>query len=256
MTGKIISLKPFIDRMSEEDRNRDAYFSEMEELRRVELEQEEIWRQHRAIHGFPGEDDIPVDDGYRFFDPDDPEHVFQAFERLIEQQRDEHVEAVEALGVIKEFLERFSPQDDAAPETELGIRDPGPNEPLSLFEAVCLPELGGQLYVGEDKPGRAGRLGVTTLRAEVAAGRLRRVPPFNKNRFVSRTTIKEWLELRQDESEPGRAAPSPSGSNVQDIRKRQKATRSSLAAERSQRSASAAEDARLRIQQARERLKK
>ena len=124
MTGKIVSLKPFIDRMDEEERNRQAYFAEMEDLRQTELEQEEMWRQHRAIHGFAGEDDIPVDDGYRYFDHDDPEHIMEAFDRLIEQQRDEHVEAVEALAVIKGFLERFSPQDDAAPEPELEIRDP------------------------------------------------------------------------------------------------------------------------------------
>lgn len=256
MKNNVISLKPFIDRMNDEEQNRQAYFAEMEELHQTELEQEEIWRQHRAIHGFPGEDDIPVDDGYRYFDPDDPEHIMEAFDRLIEQQRDEHVEAVEALGVIKGFLERFSPPDDAAPEPELEIRDPGPHEPLSVFEAACLPELGGQLYRGAAKPGRPGSMPATTLRAEIQAGRLRRVPPFNKNWRVSRTTVQEWLELRQDEIEPVRTAPSPSGSNVQDIRKRQKATRSSLAAERSQRSASAAEDARLRIQQARERLKK
>ena len=180
----------------------------------------------------------------------------EAFDRLIEQQRDEHVEAVEALAVIKGFLERFSPQDDAAPEPELEIRDPAPDEPLSLFEAACLPEFGGQLFVRKDIPGKRGSMPATTLRAEIQAGRLRRVPPFNKNWRVSRTTVQEWLELRQDEIEPVRTAPSPSGSNVQDIRKRQKATRSSLAAERSQRSASAAEDARLRIQQAREQLKK
>jgi hypothetical protein len=207
--NNIISLKPFIDRMTNEEQNRQAYLAEMEELRQVELEQEEIWRQQRAIHGFPGEDDIPVDDGYRFFDPDDPEHIMAAFDALIERQKAEHVEAVEALGVIKDFLERFSPHDDAAPEPELEIRDPHPDEPLTLFEVVCLPELGGQLYVGMDIPGKPGRTAVKTLRAEIAAGRLKRVPPFNKNIYVSRRTIKEWTEWRDDGSLPISSGSSP-----------------------------------------------
>ncbi|MGV1989677.1 hypothetical protein ACQZ5N_23965, partial [Agrobacterium sp. 22-221-1] len=70
-----------------------------------------------------------------------------------------------------------------------------------------------------------------------------------------RTTIKEWLELRHDDIDTKRAAASRAADTVHDIRKRQEATRSSLAAEKSQRSASAVEDARLRIQQAKDRLK-
>ncbi len=201
MKNNVISLKPFIDRMSEEEQNRDVYFSEMEELRQTELEQEEIWRQHRAIHGFPGEDDFPVDDGYRFFDPDDPEHIMEAFDRLIEQQRDEHVEAVEALGVIKGFLERFSPLDDAVPQPELEIRDPHPDEPLTLFEVVCLPELGGQLYVRKDMPGKPGpNITVKTLRGAISRGQLAVLRPNEKNLFVTRTMIKEWLIACQEKS--------------------------------------------------------
>jgi hypothetical protein len=193
--NNIISLKPFIDRMSEEERNRDAYLVEREELRQVELEQETIWRQQRAIHGFPGEDDIPIDDGYRYFDPEDPEHIMSAFDALIEQQKAEHIEAVEALGVIKGLLDRFMPEDDAPAEPELVIRDPHPDEPLTLFEIVCLPELGGQLYVGKNVPGQAGpNITVKTLRGAISRGQLAVFRPNEKNLFVTRTMIKEWLE--------------------------------------------------------------
>lgn len=201
MKNNVINLKPFIDRMNDEEQTRQAYFAEMEELHQTELEQEEIWRQHRAIHGFPGEDDMPVDDGYRFFDPDDPEHIMSAFDALIEQQKAEHVEAVEALGVIKDFLERFSPHDDAAPEPELEIRDPHPDEPLTLFEVVCLPEFGGQLYVGKNVPGKPGQnITVKTLRGAINRGQLAVLRPNEKNLFVTRTMIKEWLTACREKS--------------------------------------------------------
>ncbi|PZU78979.1 MAG: hypothetical protein DI546_01280 [Rhizobium sp.] len=199
--------------MSEEGRNRDAYFAEREELRQVELEQEEIWRQQRAVHGFPGEDDIPVDDGYRFFDPDDPEHIMSAFDRLIEQQKAEDIEAEEALAVIKALLDRFMPEDDAPAEPELEIREPHPDEPLTLFEVVCLPELGGQLYVRSDLPGRAGpNITVRTLRNAISRGQLAVLRPNEKNLFVTRTMIKEWLvacHVRSSTTAPSSANANP-----------------------------------------------
>jgi hypothetical protein len=200
-TAKIISLKPFIDRMSEEERNRDAYFAEREELRQVELEQAENWRRERASKGLPGEDDIPVDDGYRFFDPDDPEHIMAAFDRLIEQQKAEDIEAEEALAVIKGLLDRYLPLEDIPAEEELEIRDPHPDEPLTLIEAVCLPELGGQLYVRKDLPGKPGpNIMVKTLRRAIDRGQLSVLRPNEKNLFVTRTMIKEWLTTCQEKS--------------------------------------------------------
>jgi hypothetical protein len=254
VTGNIISLKPFIDLMDEEE-NHAAYFAEREELRQIEIEEERIWRREREIRGLTGEDDIPLDDGYIHYDPNDPDDIMEAFDRLIAQQRAEDIEATEALALIKTLLDRYMPQEDGGDATGLEIRDPHPDEPLTLVEATCLPELGGQLYRGTEKPGRPGSMPATTLRAEIQAGRLRRVPPFNKNWRVSRTTVQEWLELRHDDIDTKRAAASRAADTVHDIRKRQEATRSSLAAEKSQRSASAVEDARLRIKQAKDRLK-
>lgn len=75
------------------------------------------------------------------------------------------------------------------------VRDPDQDEPLSLVEAVCLPELGGRLLaIGEDIPSK--NVFVSSMRAEIKAGRLKLVPPFLKNHLVSRRTIAEWLALR------------------------------------------------------------
>ncbi len=251
MKENVVSLRPYIERMELEEENRQAYFAELAEQRQFEHGQQEAWGLERV----PGEDNLPYADEYIHFDLDDPEQIMQSFDALVEQQRQEDIEFGETLNVLRGLMEKAISSEGAPDEPELEIRDPHPDEPLTLSEAVCLPELGGQLYAGDNPPDREGRVGKATLRAEITAGRLKRVPPFNKNWFVSRTTIKEWLELRHDGIDNKRAAASPAADSVQDIRKRQEATRSSLAAEKSQRSASAVEGARLRIQQARDRLK-
>jgi hypothetical protein len=79
---------------------------------------------------------------------------------------------------------------------QMEVRDPPMDEKLTLFEAVCLPELGGILFANGNNI-QAANLAVSTLRDEMKAGRLRRVPPFNKNHFVSRRTIKEWIEWQE-----------------------------------------------------------
>ncbi|MFL0693661.1 MAG: hypothetical protein ACJLUP_16655 [Agrobacterium tumefaciens] len=82
---------------------------------------------------------------------------------------------------------------------QMEIRDPPMDEALTLFEAVCLPELGGMLLANGNNV-QAVNLTVENLRREIKAGRLRRVPPFNANHYVSRKTIKEWLECRVEEA--------------------------------------------------------
>ena len=264
MKNNIISLKPFLDILQDAERNREEYLAEREEEARIADEQQEQWESYLAARGWEDAGLIEVDDGYRYFDPEDVDHVMQAFDRLVQQQREEQIEALEALEVIRGLIAGL-PQDQETSgqaaereEQNLQVRDPSIDEPLSLFEAACLPELGGRLFVGSDVPGRPGSTAVKTLRAEIAAGRLLRVPPFNKNRRVSRRTIKEWLELRQDDTAAGRkSSEDPHNQNtIHDIRKRQKATRSSLATERAEKSMSAVEAARLRIQQGRQQLKR
>jgi hypothetical protein len=251
----IISLRPFLDIHDEAEENRRIYFAEREAKLDEEIRLADDWDAYLRSRGFDDTSGLPPpSDGFRDIDLDDVEDVMDAFDRLVTAQREEHIDAVEALETIRGLLDLAQKKDEevethSAPE----IRDLHPNEPLSLFEAVCLPELGGQLYVGDE--GKPGRTAVKTLRAEIEAGRLLRVPPFNKNWRVSRQTIKEWLELRHTKDIEQRPEHAKTGTTVQDIRNRQKGTRSSLAATRAEKSMDAVEAARLRIQQGRDRLK-
>lgn len=82
---------------------------------------------------------------------------------------------------------------------QMEVRDPPMDEALTLVEAVCLPELGGMLFANGNNV-QAVNITIDNLRKEIKAGRLRRVPPFNSNHYVSRRTIKEWLECRVEEA--------------------------------------------------------
>ncbi|MEY9562289.1 hypothetical protein [Sinorhizobium fredii] len=248
MSDKIVNLKPFIDILREAERNREEYFAEREAQRQEDVEQLESWDRYLESRGLTDDDGLPDADG-DFVSKIDREvvRVMAEFEELVDRQVRDHEDAIAALDQIRRVL-------DPRP-----MRDPHLDERLYLVEAVCLPELGGQLFaVSKDEvPGIPSRtITVKNLRAEIEAGRLQRVAPFDKNWRVSRRTVKEWLELRHDETESERPASRTPGNAVQDIRKRQKGTRSSLAAERAERSMDAVEAARLRIQQGRDKLKK
>ena len=82
---------------------------------------------------------------------------------------------------------------------QMEIRDPPIDEALTLVEAVCLPELGGMLLANGTNV-QALNISVENLRKEIKAGRLRRVPPFNANHYISRRTIQEWLQCRVEEA--------------------------------------------------------
>lgn len=122
--------------------------------------------------------------------------------------------------------------------------------PIPLKEALCLSELGGS---GPGAPSRT--ISDDNLRAEIRAGRLQRVAPFDKNWRVSRRTIREWLNMRHTNDVDHPPAAARTDVEVKEIRKRQKGTRSSLAADRVEQSTSAVDAARLRITQGRDRLK-
>lgn len=73
-------------------------------------------------------------------------------------------------------------------------KDPHLDAPLKLDEAVCLPELGGVLTVDPGSRIPSESFSVKTLRAAVAAGQLAVIRPNSKNLYVTRRTIKDWLE--------------------------------------------------------------
>lgn len=247
MTDNIINLKPFIDRLQAAERNEQEYFAERDEQRREVEEQLEDWDRYLASRGLT-EYDGPEDPDGGFTSKIDREvvRVMVEFEELVDRQVRDHRDALAALDDIRRAL-------DPRP-----VRDPHPDERLYLVEAVCLPELGGQLFEvsRNEVPGIPSRtITEKNLRAEIAAGRLQRVAPFDKNWRVSRRTIKEWLDLRHTDDMEQRMPPAKSSGGIQEIRKRQKSTRSSLAADRAEKSMNAVEAARVRIQQGRDRLK-
>lgn len=190
--SQIVNLKPFLDILADAERNRAEFFAERDAADDEAEEQQDAWDRYLASRGLDGADDISSEGGTVSQVDREVDRLMVEFEALVERQLRDHDDAIEALGEIRRVLD-----SEASGRT---IRDPHPDEPLSLFEAVFLPELGGQLFVGDE--GIPGRITVKTLRGEIASGRLKRVPPLNKNIFVSRRTIKEWTEWRDDGSRP------------------------------------------------------
>ncbi len=75
--------------------------------------------------------------------------------------------------------------------------DPEPDTPLSLSDAVCLPELGGVLYRRiESEPSVS--ITVKTLRLAIERGQLATTRLNTKNIFVTRRQIQEWIASCQD----------------------------------------------------------
>lgn len=188
MTDNIINLKPWIARLQAAERNEQEYFAERDEQRREDEEQLENWDRYLESRGLT-ENDGPEDPDGAFISKVDREvnKIMAEFEALVDRQVRDQDDALAALDDIRRALD----PNTAAPARV--VRDPHPDEPLTLFEVVCLPELGGQLFSDDGIPGKTA---VKTLRGEIAAGRLRRVPPLTKNIYVSRRTIKEWTEWR------------------------------------------------------------
>lgn len=114
--------------------------------------------------------------------------MVEEFDRIAQRDDDSLQEAFRLIEVLRKSLE------------EPKAWEPHENEPLSIAEACCLPELGGKLY--EDHEGIPSRhITAKVLYEEIKAGRLRRVPPFRGGKFlISRRTIKEWTEWQEEDS--------------------------------------------------------
>ncbi|MBX5021146.1 hypothetical protein [Rhizobium lentis] len=206
MTDNIINLKPFIDSLQAAERNREEYLFEREQQQRETEEQLEDWDRYLASRGLT-EDDGPEDPDGAFISKVDREvnMVLAEFEALVNRQVRDQEDALAALDDIRRALD---PQS-SVPARQ--VRDPHPDEPLTLFEVVCLPELGGQLYVGKDLPGTPSpNITVKTLRGAISRGQLAVLRPNDKNMYVTRTMIKEWLEgCREKPKNPTSSNESP-----------------------------------------------
>lgn len=196
MSDNIVNLKPFIDRLQAAERNEREYYAERDEQQRETEEQLDDWDRYLTARGLT-EDDGPEDPDGGFVTKLDREvnRVMAEFEDLVDRQVRDQEDALAALDDIRRALDPKS----SVPARE--VRDPHPDEPLTLFEVVCLPELGGQLYVGKDLPGTPSpNITVKTLRGAISRGQLAVLRPNDKNMYVTRTMIKEWLEECREKS--------------------------------------------------------
>ena len=76
------------------------------------------------------------------------------------------------------------------------VRSPTLDEPLTIDEVLCLPELGGKLYQNRP-PVPSSSFKESTIRNAIRTGALGRYRPNTKNIFISRLMIREWLETCQ-----------------------------------------------------------
>ncbi|WP_377296092.1 hypothetical protein [Rhizobium sp. SGZ-381] len=196
MSDNIVNLKPFIERLQAAERNEREYYAERDEQQRETEEQLDDWDRYLAARGLT-EDDGPEGHDGAFISKLDREvnMVLAEFEALVDRQVRDQEDALAALDDIRRALDPKS----SVPAQK--VRDPHPDEPLTLFEVVCLPELGGQLYVGKDLPGTPSpNITVKTLRGAISRGQLAVLRPNEKNMYVTRTMIKEWLEECREKS--------------------------------------------------------
>lgn len=75
-----------------------------------------------------------------------------------------------------------------------GDWDPEEDAPLTLQQAVCLPELGGFLSWMPAGCRPSPTFAVKTLRSAIDRGELQTIRPNAKNLYVTRKLIKEWME--------------------------------------------------------------
>ncbi|AMD59376.1 hypothetical protein AWN88_13970 [Agrobacterium tumefaciens] len=75
-----------------------------------------------------------------------------------------------------------------------GDWEPDENAPLTVQQAVCLPELGGFLSWSPAGCRPSPTFAVKTLRRAIERGELQAIRPNDKNLFVTRKLINEWME--------------------------------------------------------------
>ena len=110
--------------------------------------------------------------------------------RTLEAQKVREEEAFAALEELDDYLQGRSPAD---------VHD---GAPLKLEQAICLPELQGYFAVNAEFRTPSESLSIKTLRKAIADGHLAVLRPNEKNLYVTRRAIKEWLESCRDQGNP------------------------------------------------------
>ncbi len=133
--------------------------------------------------------------------------------------------------------------------------NPEPDTPLTLDQAICLPELGGKLLRNHGLSLRGPKVARKTLETAINRGELK-VGWFNtKNLFVTRRGIQEWIQTVQAEGKKRDRPAKAEKTTVRDVRDRQKGTRSAFAADHASKTRSAVEEARARIAAGKKKIK-
>ncbi|MBB3520953.1 hypothetical protein FHX03_000262 [Rhizobium sp. BK456] len=195
----VVNIKPFVDMLEEAERNRELYLAE----RAWQLEEDEReaveYESYLASKGMLGP--YPDPDTQSFVSALDREvdRIMIEFESLVSRQIRDQDDAIEALNDIRRALnlESEGPPVPVAKQ----LRDVDPHEPLTIIEAVCLPELGGRLFSdGTAIPSKT--VTVYAVRTAIAEGRLQLHPASRRGSHrISRTLIKEWMAW-QDVANP------------------------------------------------------
>jgi len=110
--------------------------------------------------------------------------------RTLEAQGPMYEQAFAELAELDDYLRGKSPAD---------IHE---DAPLKLEQAICLPELQGYFAVDPDLRTPSESLSIKTLRKAIADGQLAVLRPNEKNLFVTRRAIKEWLNRCLDQGNP------------------------------------------------------
>ncbi|CUW93700.1 hypothetical protein [Agrobacterium genomosp. 2] len=177
----------------------------------------------------------------------DVESTMREFEELVDLQCREDEEAWTALEDLRRVL-GFE-QDEPSVSGEPAAWEPNPDEPLTISQALCLPELGGRLF--------ADRTGVPSknvrpyaIRNAIAEGRLQLHPTSQRGSHkISRNNIKEWIESKwQDVANRPASNSKPSDRTKTAASKRQNGSSNITTREREKQLSSAQASVLLKLQ--------
>ncbi|MCH4539450.1 hypothetical protein [Ochrobactrum sp. A-1] len=119
--------------------------------------------------------------------------------RTLEAQKVQEDQAFAVLDELDDYLQGRSPAD---------IHD---GAPLKLEQAICLPELQGYFSVNPEFRTQSESLSIKTLRKAIADGHLAVLRPNEKNLYVTRRAVKEWLASCLDQENPRISSSAASG---------------------------------------------
>lgn len=205
--SKSIDLKPFLDML----RNAEIY----EEERRLAIEEtlrgQEDFDRHLAARGLQAMELLPDNDGMILRIDREVERVLLEFESIVERQVRDQEDAIDALNDIRRALNLDPELADPPPDPDKALRKLDPDEPLTLIEALCLPELGGGMYA-DGTAEKSRTVTMYALRTAIGEGRLQLHPASRRGSHrISRNQIKDWMAW-QDVANPLGSSSKPSGS--------------------------------------------